>query len=206
MQKIKIVYHDAENPQLEKISKGDWIDLYVAKETVMKQGEYKMISLGVSMKLPYGYEANIVPRSSTFKTFGVLQTNHFGVIDSSYSGTNDIWHFPAYATRDVVIPKGARICQFRINEIQPQIEFEVVTELDEHNRSGFGSTGITDMKLNGKTCNDFSVDSILNMTIKNKNTGEVLLEVNNTDIEQQVLSQLEKVSKLKESINSTKKV
>lgn len=93
------------------------------------------------MKLPEGYEAHVVPRSSTFKNFGVLQTNSFGVIDNSYSGTNDIWRFPALAMRDTVIHEGDRICQFRIMKKQPQIEFVEVNELDEMDRGGIGSTG-----------------------------------------------------------------
>ena len=94
------------------------------------------------MKLPVGYEAVIVPRSSTFKNFGIIQTNHFGIIDNSYSGTNDVWKFPAYATRDIVIKKNDRICQFRIQEIQPFVEFEEAGTLDTEGRGGFGSTGI----------------------------------------------------------------
>ena len=104
-------------------------------------GDYRLISLGVSMKLPDGYEAHIVPRSSTFKNFGVLQTNSYGVIDNSYSGTNDIWRFPALAMRDTIIHEGDRICQFRIEKKQPVVEFIEVDELDDTDRGGFGSTG-----------------------------------------------------------------
>lgn len=122
--------------------KGDWVDLRAAETVSLKQGEFKIISLGVSMKLPDGYEAHIVPRSSTYKNFGIIQTNHMGVVDNSYSGTNDIWRFPALAVRDTVIHKNDRICQFRIVKRQPMLEFEEVEELDSENRGGFGSTGI----------------------------------------------------------------
>lgn len=139
--KIKIKYFNENLPKIEKISHGDWIDLRAAKKVELKQGDYKMIPLGVGMKLPDGYEANVVPRSSTFKNFGVLQTNSFGVIDNSYSGNNDQWHFPALAMRDTVIHEGDRICQFRINKRMEEIELETVFELDEVSRGGFGSTG-----------------------------------------------------------------
>ena len=93
------------------------------------------------MILPDGYEANIVPRSSTFKNYGILQTNSFAVIDNSYSGDNDMWMLPVYATRDTVINKNDRICQFRINKKQPTLKFDIVEHLNENDRGGFGSTG-----------------------------------------------------------------
>lgn len=142
MEQIKIIYH---NPNIDKImnieDKSDWYDLRAAETVEMKIGDYKLISLGISMKLPEGYEAHIVPRSSTFKNFGILQTNSYGVIDNSYSGTNDIWRFPALAMRDTVIHEGDRICQFRIEKKQPAVEFIEVNELDDTDRGGFGSTG-----------------------------------------------------------------
>lgn len=138
---IKIKYHDPNMPKLEKIVQGDWIDLRVTEDIELKAGEYKLISLGIGMKLPKGYEVVIVPRSSTFKTWGVLQTNSFGVVDNSYSGNDDIYHFPAYATRDTKIEKYSRICQFRIQRIMPKVEFAEVENLDEKSRGGFGSTG-----------------------------------------------------------------
>ena len=155
METIKIKYHDSEIERLEKIKVGDWIDLRAAEDVDIRYGEYKLISLGVSMKLPKGYEAHIVPRSSTFKNWGIIQTNHMGVIDNSYSGTNDIWRFPAYCldAKGYVdedglwsnvhsrIRKGDRICQFRIVKKQPDIEFDEVLVLDEIDRGGFGSTG-----------------------------------------------------------------
>lgn len=141
MKTIKIKYLDNEIDKIEKIDKGDWIDLRSAETVEMKQGEYRLIKLGVGMTLPEGYEAHIVPRSSTFKNFGIIQTNHCGVIDESYCGDNDQWHFPAYALRDTIIHKNDRICQFRIVKKQPAVEFEVVDHLSETNRGGFGSTG-----------------------------------------------------------------
>ena len=139
---IKIKYHNPNMDKIEKINCGDWIDLRSSETVELKAGEFKLISLGVSMKLPEGYEAHIVPRSSTFKNFGVIQTNHCGIIDNSYSGTNDVWMFPAYALRDTVINENDRICQFRIVEKMPQVNFEEVYELDSTERGGFGSTGI----------------------------------------------------------------
>lgn len=142
MEQLKIIYHNQNIDKIVNIeNKSDWYDLRAAETVEMKAGDYKLISLGVSMKLPEGYEAHVVPRSSTFKNFGVLQTNSFGVIDNSYSGTNDIWRFPALAMRDTVIHEGDRICQFRIMKKQPQIEFVEVNELDEMDRGGIGSTG-----------------------------------------------------------------
>lgn len=137
---IKVKYHADIRP-LEKTDKGDWIDLRAAEDVELHAGEFKLISLGVSMKLPEGYEANIVPRSSTFKHWGVLQTNHFGVIDNSYSGDNDIWMFPAYATRDVLIEKNSRICQFRVHRKMEDMTLTTVDKLDDIDRGGFGSSG-----------------------------------------------------------------
>ena len=138
---INIVYHDPDLQKIEKIDAGDWIDLRAAEDVYMKAGDFRLISLGVSMKLPSGYEAHVVPRSSTFKTWGILQTNSMGVIDNSYSGTNDVWKFPALATRAVQIKKNDRICQFRIVQKMPYVSFSEVEELDEKDRGGFGSTG-----------------------------------------------------------------
>jgi len=141
METIKIKYHTNEIDKIKEIAIGDWIDLRAAETVAMNTGDFKLISLGVSMKLPEGYEAHVVPRSSTFKKWGILQTNSMGIIDNSYSGTNDIWRFPALAMRDTVINKNDRICQFRIVKRQPTIEFEEVDTLDSVDRGGFGSTG-----------------------------------------------------------------
>lgn len=139
---IKIKYHCGDIDKIEKINSGDWIDLRAAETVVMREGENALISLGVSMKLPDGYEAHIAPRSSTYKNFGIIQTNSLGIVDNSYSGTNDVWKFPARALRDTIINKNDRICQFRIAEKMPSITFEEVDTLDEVDRGGFGSTGI----------------------------------------------------------------
>ena len=141
VQNIKIKYFDNEIDKIEKISIGDWIDLRSAETVQLKKGEFHLVPLGVGMKLPDGYEANIVPRSSTYKNFKVLQTNSFGVIDNSYSGDNDQWFYPVIAMEDTTINKNDRICQFRINKTQPMIEFEEVEHLNNVNRGGIGSTG-----------------------------------------------------------------
>lgn len=139
---LQVTYHNKNNPKLAKIEVGNWIDLRAAENVEMKAGDFKLISLGISMKLPAGYEANIIPRSSTFIKYGIIQTNSYGVIDTSYCGNDDIWKFPAYAVRDTVIHEGDRICQFRINKIMSDIEFVEVESLGETNRGGFGSTGV----------------------------------------------------------------
>ena len=140
--KIKIKYHDNEIPKIKKIQQGDLIDLYAAETGELEQGDFKLISLGVSMKLPKGYKANIYPRSSTFKNWGILQTNSVGQIDNSYSGTNDIWMMPVYATRNTCVGVNERICQFRIVKKMPEVEFIECETLDETDRGGFGSTGV----------------------------------------------------------------
>ena len=141
METIKIKYFDNELKKLEKIEKGDWIDLRSMEEVELKAGDFKLIKLGIGMKLPCGYEAHIVPRSSTFKNFGIIQTNHQAVIDESYCGDDDMWLYPAYALRDTKILKNDRICQFRIVKKQPEITFEEVKKLNNENRGGVGSTG-----------------------------------------------------------------
>lgn len=142
MEKIKIKYFDNEIDKITKINKGDWIDLRSADTVRLTEGEFRLIKLGIGMKLPEGYEAHIVPRSSTFKNFKIIQTNHMGVIDNSYSGNDDQWMMPVIAMEDTVINKNDRICQFRIEKIQPEIEFEEVDNLDNISRGGFGSTGV----------------------------------------------------------------
>lgn len=138
---IQVKYFRWDVPQLKKISVGDWIDLRAAERVELKAGEYKLIPLGVGMILPDGYEAHVLPRSSTPSKFGVLMANSMGIIDNSYSGDNDEWKFPAVALRDTVIEKGDRICQFRIEKNQPPIKFETVFNLNEVSRGGIGSTG-----------------------------------------------------------------
>ena len=141
METIKIKYFDNEINKIEKISKGDLIDLRAAETVEMKKGEFRLIKLGVGMKLPDGYKANVYPRSSTYKNFGIILANSVGQIDNSYSGDNDEWKFPAIALRDTVIHKNDRICQFEIQKIQPEIEFVEVEHLDAESRGGIGSTG-----------------------------------------------------------------
>ena len=138
---INIKYHDKDLEEIEKIPQGDWIDLRCANDVHLSQGESMIISLGVSMKIPEGYEAHLVPRSSTFKKYGLLQTNSMGVIDNSYSGDGDVWGMPVYATRDVDIKKNERICQFRVMEKMPHLTFTKVEHLSDVNRGGWGSTG-----------------------------------------------------------------
>ena len=139
---IKIKYFTDKIDKLAYIDgKSDWIDLRAAEDIALKKGEFKLIPFGVAMQLPKGYEAHVVPRSSTFKNFGIIQTNHQGVIDSSYCGDNDQWFMPAYALRDTEIHVNDRICQFRIVENQPKIVFDEVSHLEGEDRGGHGSTG-----------------------------------------------------------------
>lgn len=141
---IKVKYHVDGLEPLQILEKGDWIDLRAAEDVTFVPLEFKLISLGVSIQLPYGYEAIVVPRSSTFKNFGLLQVNSMGVIDNSYCGDNDIWRFPALAFRNVTIHKNDRICQFRILRSMEKeaINIQTVDRLESKSRGGFGSTGI----------------------------------------------------------------
>lgn len=142
MKEIKIKYFTDQIEPLTYIEgKSDWIDLRAAADVTLKKGELKLIPLGVAMELPEGYEAHVVPRSSTYKNFGVIQTNSMGVIDESYCGDNDQWFFPAFALRDTKIHVNDRICQFRIMEHQPELVFKPVTVLEHEDRGGHGSTG-----------------------------------------------------------------
>lgn len=140
MKTIKVKYH-SDIDRIEMIPQGNWTDLRAAETVELKKGEYKMISLGVSMELPEGYEALVLPRSSTYKKYHVILANSMGVIDESYKGDNDIWQFLAYALEDTVIPKNERICQFRIIKHQPKVEFDEVVTLGNPDRGGVGSTG-----------------------------------------------------------------
>ncbi|KDN91497.1 dUTP diphosphatase [Bacillus velezensis] len=138
---IKIKYSDDTQTRISKIEQGDWIDLRAAEDITIKKDEFKLIPLGVAMELPEGYEAHVVPRSSTYKHFGIIQTNSMGVIDESYKGDNDFWFFPAFALRDTDISKGERICQFRIMKKMPEVELIEVDKLGNNDRGGLGSTG-----------------------------------------------------------------
>ncbi len=142
MQTIKVKYFTEEIEKLAYIDGvSDWIDLRAAETVTLRQGDFKLIPLGVAIALPPGYEAHVVPRSSTFKNYGLLQVNSCGVIDGSYCGDEDMWYMPVYATRDTVVTKNDRICQFRIMENQPKLVFEQVAHLEGKNRGGFGTTG-----------------------------------------------------------------
>jgi len=139
---IKIKYHSNEIDKITNIEgKSDWFDLRSAENISLKQGEFKLISLGISMQLPEGYEAYVIPRSSTYKTFGIIQTNHLGLIDEIYKGNNDIWKYPALAMRNTEIKVNERICQFRVQKKMPPVTFEEVDNLEGEDRGGFGSTG-----------------------------------------------------------------
>ena len=141
-QTIRIKYFTDKIEKLTYIDgKSDWIDLRAAEDVSLKKGAFALIPLGIAMELPQGYEAHVVPRSSTFKNFGVIQTNHMGVIDGSYCGDNDMWRMPVLAVRDTQIHVNDRICQFRIMKNQPEINFDEVKHLEETDRGGFGSTG-----------------------------------------------------------------
>lgn len=140
-EEIKVKYFVDGLEPIQAITGGDWVDLRSAEDVTISSGEYKLIRLGVGMILPEGYEALVVPRSSTFKNFGIILVNSVGVIDNSYSGDADEWRFPAVALRDTVIHKGDRICQFRIVKNQPRLEFKVVDHLNAESRGGIGSTG-----------------------------------------------------------------
>ncbi len=142
METLKIRYLSNKIEKLRFIDgKSDWVDLRSAEEVEMKAGEARLISLGIAVQLPTGYEAHVVPRSSTFKNFGLIQTNHMGVIDESYCGDNDEWKLPVMAVRDTCIHINDRICQFRIMKHQPNLKFEEVDHLDGCDRGGFGTTG-----------------------------------------------------------------
>lgn len=138
---VRIKYHNEDLIKLQDINKGDWIDLRAAEDVTMKAGEFKFISLGISMEIPKGWEMNIVPRGSTYKNFGIIQTNHMGVVDHTYCGDGDIIKMPALAMRDTEIKINDRICQFRLNENQPKLCLEEVDSLSNKDRGGFGSTG-----------------------------------------------------------------
>ena len=141
--KIKIKYFTDAIEKLRYIDgKSDWIDLRASEHIIMKQGEFRLIPLGIALELPEGCEAHIVARSSTFKNFGIIQVNSMGVVDESYCGDGDQWFFPAYALRDTEIQPNDRICQFRIMEHQPALSLETVEKLMGKDRGGFGSTGV----------------------------------------------------------------
>lgn len=138
---ITVKYFDGEIQRVEKIPQGDWIDLRCRINYEGKAGEYMQLPLGIAMKLPEGYEAHVLPRSSSFKKFGFIQTNSMGIIDESYCGDEDEWLLPVYFVRNGNIKKGDRICQFRIVPKMPSIGFSFVHSLDQKSRGGLGTTG-----------------------------------------------------------------
>ena len=143
MEKLLVRYVRGRKWPLTAVEgKSDWIDLRAAEEVHFEKGEFKLIPLGIAVKLPEGYEAHVAPRSSTYKNFGLLQVNSVGVVDSSYCGDHDEWFVPMLATREVTVHEGDRICQFRIMRKQPELEFEEAETLGGEDRGGFGSTGI----------------------------------------------------------------
>ena len=150
---IRIKYFDNAT-KLKKITKGNWIDVYANKDVFVKCGEKKMVPLGFALELPEGWEGHLAPRSSTFKTWGIIQTNSVGVVDDTYIGDNDQWHMPVYClqgkdiesengeeVKGTWIRKGDKIGQFRIMEVMPEIEFEEVESFGNEDRGGFGTTG-----------------------------------------------------------------
>lgn len=138
---------------LQVIEKGEWVDLSLAENIQLAQGDFYLASLGIRMQLPKDYEAWIIPRSGTPGKYGVIQANSMGLIDSTYAGKNDIWKFPAIAMRATNIQKGTRVCQFRVmpsmkanSETKKQwLEYDGVEFVEEEwsaeDRGGFGSTG-----------------------------------------------------------------
>jgi dUTP pyrophosphatase len=138
---IDIKYFDEDYPKLEEISVGDLIDLRSRERIEYKAGEFFIIPLGVAMAIPEGWRADVSPRSSTFKNWGLIQTNSSGKIDNSYSGDEDEWGMPVYALKDGIIEKFDRVCQFEIMKKQPKLNFNTVKSLNNPSRGGFGSTG-----------------------------------------------------------------
>lgn len=174
--KIKILRLNKNIDMPTIIDKGDWVDLRLSQVTTLKAPyatmlkrkkdndeikrvrnvvfDFQLLPLGIAMKLPKGFEAMLLPRSSTFKKYGIIQTNSQGVIDETYCGNNDEWKMPVIAYKDVTIPANERICQFRIQLSQKasiwqklkwlfsnKIELVEVDSLSDENRDGFGSTG-----------------------------------------------------------------
>lgn len=140
--KTIIVKRVGDVPLPERIAVGDWIDLCNSEDVSINTFECKPIPLGVCMKLPEGYEAHLLPRGSTYKNFGIIQANSMGIIDESYCGDNDQWFMPAIALRGTFIPKGSRICQFRIMPKMEKIKFVETFQMLDKDRGGYGSTGV----------------------------------------------------------------
>ena len=141
IREVKVKYLVEGLEELRCVPGSDWVDLRCAEDVTLRAGEFRLIPHGVAVALPEGYEAHVVPRSSTFKNYGLLQANSMGVVDGSYRGDGDQWRWPVFATRNVTIEKNTRLCQFRIMENQPPLVFTKVERLDAPDRGGFGSTG-----------------------------------------------------------------
>ena len=141
IREVKVKYLVEGLEELRCVPGSDWVDLRCAEDVTLRAGEFRLIPLGIAVALPEGYEAHVVPRSSTFKNYGLLQANSMGVVDGSYRGDGDQWRWPVFATRNVTIEKNTRLCQFRIMENQPPLVFTKVERLDAPDRGGFGSTG-----------------------------------------------------------------
>lgn len=140
--KIKCKVSDyTVNNNLNNQRYGDWVDLCTLDNIDLKAGEDALIDLGIAMKLPKGYEAHLLPRSSTFKRTGLLLTDGMGIIDEAYCGNNDTWKAHVYATRDIHVNLGTRLFQFRIVKKQPNLKFVYVSRLKDKDRGGYGSTG-----------------------------------------------------------------
>lgn len=139
---IKVRYFDPEKQTLQPQTNGDWIDIALPNDVNLKRHQYMEIPLGFAMELPAGYEALVIPRSSTFKRYRIIQANGVGLIDNSYCGNDDEWHFPVYATRSVHIPAGTRVAQFRVQAKMDHVKIKPVDHLNNANRGGFGSTGV----------------------------------------------------------------
>lgn len=137
--KVKKLVEDLQN--INQAHNGEWYDLRCAKDMYLIAGDLAYIPLGVAIELPDGYEAIVAPRSSAAKKFGIIQANSLGVIDHAYCGDNDEWMMPVYAIRNTTIHKNDRICQFRIQKIQPEADIVYVSELGNKDRNGIGSTG-----------------------------------------------------------------
>ena len=143
--KIRIKYFEGAT-KLKKISKGNWIYVYASKDIFVPLNERAMVPLGFALELPQGWEGHLAPRSSTFKTWGIIQTNSVGVVDDTYIGDNDQWHMPVYCLQakhdnGTWIRTGDKIGQFRIMEVMPEIQFDEVESFGNCDRGGFGTTG-----------------------------------------------------------------
>lgn len=174
---VRINTHGNPVPEVH----GDWVDLCTAEDARLEFLEYSVISLGISVEIPEGYYAHVVPRSSTFGKWGVILANSMGVIDGDYRGDGDIWRFPALCLRHggTVIPKGTRICQFRLVEKAPEIQFVSVEALGNRDRGGLGSTGTTAVEHGGRTARIFGAKETWT-----KNSGEISVETPPPDDQQ----------------------